>query len=145
MRLRLRLRGLTGGEPEPVLDGISLPVVVEVGENVNPPAPLGDPARPGLELALGVVTVAAAAPVVEADERPVGRELVCLERPLRVVADHERDPVLPQESVDVPGEPAGMAELEAVPTGRQPLERDREPLVVPAERLRQLPEAGPHL
>src|SRR5437867_5187613 len=77
---------------------------------------------------------------VEADERPLGGQLVGLERPAGMIADHERRPVLAQQRVDVLDEPAGVAELETVAAGRDARERVGEPLVVAMKALRQLPE-----
>src|SRR6266516_560149 len=127
-------------EPETVPNGVAVPVVVEVDVDVRASGPALDPPGPLFELALGVVRVAHTSPVVEADERPVGGELMRLERAGGRVADHERDPVRAQELVDLVGEPALVPELEAVPAGRQLLERLPQPLVIPAERARQLPE-----
>ena len=70
-------------EREGVVHGEALPVVVEVDEHLGPAAPVGDPLGPLVELGLRVVAAPAAVAVVEADERPVGGELVRLERPAR--------------------------------------------------------------
>src|ERR687895_1112088 len=83
--------GETAPEPERVLDGVALPVVVEVRVDVDLRPPRSNAPLPLLELALGVVPAAAAVTVVEANERPVRGELVRLEGPLGVVTDHERD------------------------------------------------------
>ena len=48
--------------------------------------------------------------------------------------------MLAEEGIDLRNEPALMTELKAVPSGRQPLEREREALVVAAKPLRQLPQ-----
>jgi hypothetical protein len=84
---------------------------------------------------------------VEADERPAGGQLVRLERVhLRPVADHERDTVLAEQRVRLLDEPGRVSELDAVAqAGRQPGERLGEPVVVAAERRRQLPEERPEL
>src|SRR5438874_7606527 len=122
-------------EPERVPDREHLPVVVEVGEHLDLPAPALEAPSPLLELTLGVVAATTARAVVEADERPIGRELVRLERlDLGPVSDHERRSVTAEKGVDVLHEPARMAELEAVALvrPREPLERGREPVVVPA-------------
>ena len=121
----------------------AFPVVVEVGEDLDPGSPGGNPALPFLELGLGVVPAAPSPPVVKAYEGPVCRQLVRLEGPLRVIADHESDPVLPQHGVDLRHEPARMPEFEAVPAGRQLRERGGEALVVSVEVGRELPEDGP--
>src|SRR5215203_1821393 len=126
-------------EPQGVVHREALPVVVEVGEDLGVLAPGADPLAPLLELALGVVAVPAPAAVVEAHEGPVRRQLVGLEGAIGMIADGEGDPVLAQQGVDVRGEPAGVAELEVVPSGGQPPQRRGEPLVVAAEPLRQLP------
>jgi hypothetical protein len=77
---------------------------------------------------------------MEADEGPIGGQLVRLERAARMVADHQRHSVTPQNGVDVIGEPARMTELEAVPTGRQSFHSSREALIITVKVLRQLPE-----
>ena len=85
-------------EPKPVANRVALPVVVEVGVDVDARGATGRCRRAHVvELPLGVVAGAAAAAVVEADERPVRRQLVRLEGPLRMVADDERRAVLAQE------------------------------------------------
>src|SRR5215212_7087832 len=112
----------------------ALPVVVEVGKDLGVGAPGGDPLLPLLELR--VVAVPAPAAVMEADEGPLRRKLVGLEGTLRMIADGERDPVLAQEGIDLRNEPALMTKLKAVPAGGQPLEREREALVVAAKPLR---------
>ena len=56
-----------------VADRVAVPVVVEVGEDLDLRAPGRDPRRQLLELAGGVVAVAAARAVVEAHEGPVRR------------------------------------------------------------------------
>src|SRR5439155_24747618 len=120
------------------------PVVVEVGEDFDSPPPPGDPAPPRVELRVRIVAADAVTPV-EANERPVGHQLMGLERPAWRVADHERRPVLAQERVDVLAEPALVPELEAVATGRKAVERLRQPLVVAPEVGGQLPEDGAEL
>src|SRR4051794_7174818 len=133
--------------PERISDGEDLPVVVEVREHVDLLAPAFEALRPLLELRLRVVAAAAARAVVEAHERPVGREDLLLERPhLRAVADHERDVVLAQQRVDVVVEPRRVPELETVLlVARELRQRVREPFVVALERRRQLPEQRTHL
>src|SRR5215208_5011945 len=84
-------------QPVSVVDRVPLPVVVVVGEDVALVAPTCDPLGPLVELVVCVVAVAAARAGLEADEHPVGRALERLERPARVVADHERDAVPPQQ------------------------------------------------
>src|SRR5215467_2892034 len=110
-------------ELERVLDGERLPVVVEVGVHVHVLTPLADARGPLVELGLRIVAATTAMPVVEADEGPLGGDLVGLELALGRVADHERDAVPPQQLVDVLAEPARVAELEAVAALRQLLER----------------------
>jgi hypothetical protein len=78
---------------------------------------------------------------MKADERPVGSEHVRLELlDLGAVADHERDTVRTQQLVHGLGEPARVAELEAVASGRERCQRRRQPVVVALERRRQLPQ-----
>jgi hypothetical protein len=77
--------------------------------------------------------------VVEPYERPIGGELARLERPARVVGDHECGAVGAQLLVDGLREPALMAKLEAVPTGRQQRQRAAEPVVVALEVRGELP------
>jgi len=77
---------------------------------------------------------------VQAHERPVGGQLVRLERTFRRVPDHERRPVLAQNRVHVGHEPALMPELETVATCGQTLERRCQAFVIALERPRQLPE-----
>src|SRR5581483_1210834 len=135
-------------QPQRIPDREDFPVVVEVGEDVDLVAPLGEARRPLLQLRLAVVPAQAARAVVEADERPVCGEDVGLERVnLRPVADHERDAVLAQQRVDVLCEPRRVPELDAVTLLRpvEPRERVREPVVVALERRRQLPEDRAHL
>src|SRR5439155_8875549 len=127
-------------EPEPVLDRVAVPVVVEVRVDIVVRPPLLDPLLPILELTLGVVAVPASATVVEADERPVGGQVVRLEGSCGMIADHERDRMLTQERRDVRHEPARMAELDAVAARREALECRGEPLVVPAKVPGKLPE-----
>ena len=67
----------------------------------------------------GAIAAPAAVPVVKAHECPVRRELVGLEGPLGRVPDDQRGVVAVQEAVDVRGEPARVAELEAVTCRRQ--------------------------
>src|SRR6266542_544615 len=135
------LAGENPTQPQPISYRVALPVVVEVAVDVTAPREPPHALGPLAELGLRVVPAAPPRPLMEADERPVRRQLVRLERPLRMVADHERDAVRAQERVDVPGEPALVPELEAVPLAvRQLLERVGEPLVVALERARQLPE-----
>jgi len=86
--------------------------------------------------------------VVQAHERPVRRQLAGLEGPLGVIADDERGAALAQQRVDRIGEPALVAELEAMPAGRHQLERGRDPLegvALVAEVGRELPDEGPQL
>src|SRR5436190_8566001 len=68
-----------------------------------------------------------------------------LERALRRVADYQGRAAASEERIDLVREPAGVAELEAVPTRRKVLKRGREPLVVAVKVLRQLPEDRPQL
>ena len=84
-------------------------------------------------------------PVVEADERPVGGQLVSLERALRMIADHKRGIVRPEQLVDLGHEPARVAELEAVPARRELVQCSGEAVVVAPEVRGQLPEHRPHL
>src|SRR5919202_2319751 len=106
-------------QPEAVADRKPFPVVVEVGVDVDGgSAPLLEPLRPRLELGAGVVAALSAGAGVEADERPVGRQLARLERPLWVVADHERDAALAEHLGHLRNEPAFVTELEAVAAGR---------------------------
>src|SRR3954454_22418080 len=128
-----------------VLHGEALPVVVEVDVYVGARAPGGDPPRPGLELGAGVVAAASAVTVVEADQGPVAGQLALLEGPARVVADHERHAVLPQQVVDRGLEPALVAKLEAVAAGRQLGHSAGKQLVVALEVRRQLPDDGAEL
>src|SRR5688572_11362520 len=133
-------------QPEPVSHRKAFPVVVEIRIDVGPPAPALDPHRPLLQLALGVVAAAPARAVVEAHERPVGRQLVALEvLHLGTIADDERGPVTAQQLVHLVREPAGMAELERVTASRERLQRAREALVVAVEVGRQLPQHGAEL
>src|SRR5687768_12396796 len=132
-------------QPEAVLDGVSHPVVVEVGEYLDLTAPFTNTRFPALEFSLGVIAVSAAASIVETDECPVGREHVGLERALRMVSDDEGDAVPAKKCIDLLCEPAGMAELEAVPARWQAAEGAGQPLVVAMEVLGQLPEDGAHL
>src|SRR5439155_20818966 len=89
----------------------------------------------------------AALPVaaVKADERPARREVMRLERPRGRVADHESRAVLAQKRIDVIDEPARVAELDAMPPGRQPLECLRQSLIVASKGRRQLPQDGTEL
>src|SRR5215210_103489 len=133
-------------ESQAVPDREALPVVVVVGVDVDfVVAPAGDPLCPLADLALGVVPALTARPGVEAHERPVRRQLELAERVLRAVRDHERNAVRLQQLVHVARVPGGMAKLEAVPPLRQRRERGGQPLVVPLEGRRQLPENGAHL
>src|SRR5439155_21009788 len=66
-------------QPGRVLEREALPVVVEVGVDVDVLAPLLDPPRPPLELLLAVVAALPLGAGVEADERPAGGELERLE------------------------------------------------------------------
>src|SRR5215218_4118317 len=68
-----------------------------------------------------------------------------LKSPLRVVSDDERSAVLSEEPVDLVGEPARMAEFEAMAARRQSRESAREALVVPVEVARKLPQDRAHL
>src|SRR5436190_9617230 len=77
---------------------------------------------------------------MEAQEGPFGSQPVRLEGPPRVVADHERHPVALQQLIDRRAEPALVAELEAVPAGRQEGQYLGEPLVVAVEALWELPQ-----
>ncbi len=61
------------------------------------------------------------------------------------IADDGGGAHLAQGGVGLRGEPALVAELEAVPSRRQLPKRAFEPLVVAAERGWQLPEDGPQL
>src|SRR5581483_1836303 len=132
------LRPETLSEPKPVLDREAAPVVVEVRVDVRALAPLLDPRRPDGQLLVRVVAVTAA--VVEAEEGEVGGQLAGLEGPSRIVADHERDAVAPEQLVGLADEPARVPELERVAAGREPCQRVRQPLVVPRKVGRQLPE-----
>src|SRR5581483_10926625 len=86
-----------------------------------------------------------AAAVVEAEEREVCGQLTGLKRPPRIIPDHERDPVPAKQLVRLLHEPARMAELEGMPAGRQLLEREGEPVVVPRKVGWELPEHRPEL
>ena len=123
----------------------AFPVVVEVREDSHPLAPAADALRPLVELRLGVVAVPPAPARVEADEREVGRQLMGLERPARIVADDQRDVVPAQELVHGVREPRRLAELERVATGRKVFERALQPVVVALERRRELPQDRCHL
>src|SRR5215208_2691234 len=79
-------------------------------------------------------------PVVQPDQRPIRRQLARLERPARVVSDDERHTVAAEEVVDVPLEPALVAELEAVAAGRQLCEGLGQELVVTPEVGWELPD-----
>src|SRR5690348_8432756 len=138
------LRPQRAPQKTPVLDRKALPVVVEVGVDVDPAAPLDDAIPPFLELASRVVPGPAAA-VVEADERPVRGQLASLERPLGMVADGQRGLPLAEQGVDVGREPALVAELDGVAPGRECVEKGCEPLVVAVEIARKLPEHRPEL
>src|SRR6266540_340358 len=132
-------------QPQSVPNSEPLPVVVEICEDLHPSAPGRDPPLPGLELGLGVVAAPAAVPVVEADESPVRGQLAGLERTLGMVADDEGDAVATQQLIRLGAEPALVAELEAVASGRQLLERRGQELVVAVEVRRELPQDGPEL
>src|SRR5215212_1257632 len=99
-------------QPARVLRREALPVVVEVGVDLDVGAPRRDSAPPLLELALGVVAAATPVAAVKADVRPARGELVSLKRTLWVIADHEGDPMATKELVHVGDEPALMPELE---------------------------------
>src|SRR4051794_1558056 len=141
---RVALDAEAAAQPQAVAHGVAVPVVVEVGVDLALRGPRLDALRPFLELALRVVAVAAALAVVEAQERPVDREDVRV-IPARRVADHERDAVGAQQLVDLVDEPAVVAKLEAVPAGRELLERRGQACVIAAEAGRQLPEHRPQL
>src|SRR6478672_11944568 len=119
---------------------VGAPVVVEVGEDLGTAAPGRDPPPPAVELRLRVVPAASARPAVKADQRPVGGQKMRLKRPLGVIADHQRGAVAAQQVEDRALEPAGVAELECVPGGRQLLQGRGEPFVVAVEAFRELPE-----
>src|SRR4029453_12708866 len=104
-----------------------------------------DPPRPLVQLGLGVLAAAAAVAVVQAEDRPVGGQLVRLEGPARVVRDHQRGVVRAQLLVDRLREPALVAELEAVAPRREQGERASEPVVVAPEVGRELPDDGAEL
>src|SRR5690349_8376855 len=61
---------------ERVVHRVCAPVVVEVGEHLGALAPAADARGPFLQLARGVVPVAAAVPVVKAHEGPARRHLI---------------------------------------------------------------------
>src|SRR5213079_740416 len=82
---------------------------------------------------------------VKPDVGPARRELVGLEWPLGVVADHERRPMAAKELVHLGHEPAFVAELEAVAALGQLLEGGLQTLVVPLEVGRELPQDRSHL
>src|SRR3954454_11238762 len=128
-----------------VADREALPVVVEVGPDRRLAGDRGEPVGPGPQLGLRVVAAPPAVAVVEAHERPVGRQLERLEGALGVVADGQRDLVPAQQLVDLLAEPARVAELEAVAPGRQQVEGAGERVVVALEPLRQLPQHRPEL
>src|SRR6185503_9342759 len=107
----------------------------EVREHLHGLAQVADPGRPLAQFGLAVVAPSPPATAVEADEGPVGRELERLERPARIVAVDECHAVAAQQVVDRLGEPAGMAELEAVAARRKALERGAEAVVVAVEVL----------
>src|SRR6266540_6171869 len=119
---------------------IAVPVVVEIGVDLDPGAPGVDALGPLLELALRVVAVPTTIPVVEADEGPIGRQLMRLEGTFRVIADHERNAVRAQQLVDFRREPALVAELEAVAPCREPAERCAQAFVVPPKIAWELPQ-----
>src|SRR5215210_3226002 len=77
---------------------------------------------------------------MEADEGPVGRQLVRLKWTSRGVAYHERCVVLAKKVVDLRHEPALVAELEAVAARWELAQRRAQPLVVSVKVARQLPE-----
>src|SRR4051794_15615890 len=109
-------------QPARVAGGEGLPVVVEVGEHLDLVPPRRDSPLPLLQLALGVVAATPPVSAVEADVGPVRGRLVRLEGALGVVADHERDSMAAKEVIDLGGEPALVAKLEAVPSSRELLE-----------------------
>src|SRR5918999_6331889 len=129
-------------QPEPVVNREPSPVVVEVGKHLDLSAPLLDTCLPALQFRLRVVSIAPPAPIVEADEGPIGRQLVGLKSALWVIPDDERGAVLPEERVDVVGEPARMAEFEAMAARRQARERRGQALVVPVEVAGKLTQDG---
>jgi len=61
------------------------------------------------------------------------------ERHPRIVGDDERDARAAQQLIDVVGEPARVAKLEAVAAGRKDRQRPGEALVVALEVWRELP------
>src|SRR4051794_34158019 len=142
-----QFRGLAQpvGQPARVAYRVGLPVVVEVGEDLDPRSPGGDPPLPLLELALGVVAVAPTTPVVEPDVGPIGGDLAGFELAPGVVGDDEGGVVLAELVVDVGHEPARVPELETVPTRRHRSEGGSKPLVVAVEGLGELPEDRPEL
>src|SRR5215217_2728953 len=76
-----RRRGLpeTALQVAPVLDRVALPVVVEVGEDIDVSRPRCEPLGPLVQLPVRVVAVPPAGAAVKADQREVGRQLVRLE------------------------------------------------------------------
>ena len=72
---------------------VPLPVVVEEREYLARSPPSGDSPRPRVDLGGGVVAVASARAVVEADVSPGRGRIVGLKRPLWMIADRERDAV----------------------------------------------------
>src|SRR5215213_9018157 len=88
-------------QPAGVIERKSLPVVVRIYEHLRLAAPGGDPALPGLELCARVVAATPARAVVQADEGPVGGQLVALKRTLGVIADHQRRSVRAQQVHDL--------------------------------------------
>jgi len=83
--------------------------------------------------------------VVEPQQRPVRGQIARLERPARVVGDHERGAVRAKQVVHWPDEPALVAELEAVAPRRKQRQRGRQPLVVAPEVCGELPDDRPEL
>ncbi len=128
-----------------VLDGEALLVVVEVRENLHARAPGGDPALPALELGLGIIATTTPRALVEPHERPVGGQLMSLERALGRVADHKRGVVAAKQVVDGRVEPALVAKLEAVAPRRKLLQGRGEALVVTVEVGGELPQHRAHL
>src|SRR3954447_15957123 len=130
-------------EVQGVLDRVTLPVVVEVAEDVDVRRPGTEALRPSVELGVRVVSVCPVGATVEPNEREVRRQLVRLEIiDLRPVSDHECHVVGAKERVGLLAEPRRVTELEGVPVAvvTNVVESALETLEVALEGRRQLPE-----
>src|SRR5205085_2079327 len=134
-----RLAQPEGGlQRDAVRDRIATPIVVEVREDLAARAPGRELSRPCGELARGIVPLAPAASVVEADVGPVRRRALGLERARRMVADDQRGAMRSEHAEHLGNEPARMAELEGVSPTWERLERAGEAVVVAMEALGKL-------